>query len=165
MTNKKAMHILVAVGALLLMVMAGILLSMILSGEREADTETTSPETQRSPTDIARAYFDAWNNQSIPDMEALMIAEDRHQNMDYDVMMVDHVEPLRIEEEPVPKDAAYPFMEDAHAVACVRADFTVYYNDRGQDFYQQESVTLTDFMFWLVREEAGSEWLIAMQGY
>lgn len=175
MHNKRLVYVLLAAGAMVLAAMAIALAALM--PKTDPDTPLPPPGAAihdgarlASPVDVVRAYVDAWNDKSLASMEALMVESAAgNQAIEYDVQCVDHVELLSCEEiafdaRRVEAASLSELYESAHAGALVETSYIIYYNDKGVEIYQTDSMEREKFLFWLIQEGASSEWLIAMQG-
>lgn len=126
------------------------------------------PDTSQTPSDILNQYFERWNAKDAEGMDACWIPAGRGENQEqYALDMLSHIDNITYTaqpEEAIPPELAATFAS-AHDMAYLLVDYTIHYNEVGQNEYLQAEARRLAFAFLLIRERPGDGWLIAMQGY
>ncbi|MDR0897614.1 MAG: DUF4829 domain-containing protein [Oscillospiraceae bacterium] len=125
------------------------------------------PSQAQSPEGVVRRYLEGWSAHDAAAMDACLLPALRGSDFEG----FEHIGSIEIiacvEQSEAATSARFDptIYENPYDTALVVADYTIHYDEAGQAFYLRDSATREGFHYWLVKESADGDWLIAMQGY
>jgi hypothetical protein len=162
---RRAILALLALAAVVLIAIAILLLTQTQSAPPPPVLQT--PSEAQSPEGVVRRYLEGWSAHDAEAMDACLLPALR--GGDYEGF--EHIGSIEVigcaEQSEQAAIARFDpaIYENPYSIALVVADYTIHYDEAGRAFYLRESAAREGFHFWLVKESADGEWLIAMQGY